>query len=183
MPPVIHTVGHSDRSLERFTAILTAHGITFVADVRRWPVSRRHPHFDRDALRAALADAGIEYVFEGKALGGRREPSPDSDTLHGALPPDYRGYAAHMATPAFRAACDRLVALAERERVALLCAERDPVHCHRSLIADHLVLQGREVIHLLDEARTQAHRPHPGARLSGNVVVYDRGTQTTLEGF
>lgn len=173
----ILTVGHSSRSLEDFLGILRAHGVAHVADVRAFPRSRRHPHFDRDALAAALRGAGIAYAHLPE-LGGHRTPRPDSP--HVALPAGaFRGYADHMDTPAFAAGVARLLALEPAGAVAAMCAEARPGECHRALLSDALVSQGVAVDHLLDAATRAPHVRHPLARLDGGRLVY-AGAQERL---
>src|SRR5688500_11134163 len=111
--PLVLTCGHSNRSIGEFLALLHAHGVTRLVDIRRYPSSRRHPQFSRDALAVALVESGIAYVHE-EALGGHREPRPDSrNTALGAG--WLRGYADHAATEAFRLALGRVVAVARDE--------------------------------------------------------------------
>lgn len=152
----VWTIGHSTHGAEDFLAILRAHGIEAVADVRRFPGSRRHPHFGRDALCALLAAAGIDYHgFPG--LGGRRTPRPDSrnSAWRNAA---FRGYADYMETPDFGEAMRRLEQLAATRRTAILCAEALWWHCHRALISDCLKARGVEVLHITDANRAA---PHP----------------------
>ncbi|HYM82024.1 MAG TPA: DUF488 domain-containing protein [Candidatus Limnocylindria bacterium] len=165
----ILTVGHSTRTFAELLAILTAHGVERVVDVRSLPRSRRHPHFDRDALAAELAAAGIGYAHRSD-LGGLRGASDSPD--HAGLPKALRGYGAHMETPAFAAALEELMRMAERERVVILCAEADPAHCHRSLIADALTARGVMVEHLLDPSRRIEHAVTRGAVIEGARVRY-----------
>ena len=171
----IYTVGHGARSLEEFIGLLRAAGIGVLCDVRRYPGSRRHPQFGREALAEALADAGISYEWHGEALGGRRSRREDSrhTALHNAA---FGGYADHMDTTQFRAALTALVERAESsERLAVMCAETLWWRCHRSLIADALTMRGAEVVHLIRAAsqtgvnpvvdiEQQRHRPHPTVR-------------------
>src|SRR5215471_2457273 len=127
------TIGHGNRSIEAFLALLRDAGIRCLVDVRAYPASRRHPHFARTALEQSLAHAGVRYVWEGKALGGRRTPAATS--AHLALDdPQFRAYADHMMTLAFREALERLIRCGCAERTAFMCAERLPSECHRSFI-------------------------------------------------
>lgn len=179
-PLTIHTIGHSTRALEPFIALLRREGVRHVADVRTFPGSRRYPHFGRDALAAALAEAGIAYSHH-PALGGRRRPRPDS--RNGAWRNEgFRGYADHMATDEFRGALDALVALAAREPVAVMCAEAVPWRCHRSLLADALVARGVEVRHIMD-ARSEPHRLTRFAVVRDGCVEYppEAGETTTTQ--
>ncbi|HYB42577.1 MAG TPA: DUF488 domain-containing protein [Candidatus Methylomirabilis sp.] len=165
----VHTVGHSTRSTEAFLALLAAHAIGCVVDVRRWPASRRHPHFGRESLTASLASAGVEYVWR-EDLGGDRAPGPDSPNTAwrtGA----FRAYADFMLTPAFAAAVADLELLAARRRIAVMCAEAVPWRCHRQLLADAFWVRGWPVRHILDTGCAE-HRLPAFARVSGERIVY-----------
>lgn len=178
MPGTVYTIGHSTRALDDFLAILAAHGIRGVADVRRHPGSRRHPHFAGPALAATLRDAGLAYDWLPE-LGGRRAPRPDSP--HTAWRLDaFRGYADHMDTDEFRTGLERLLALAEARPTAVLCAEAVPWRCHRQLVADVLVARGNGVVHLLDAHATREHALSRIARLDGGRVIYDAGQPPLL---
>ena len=170
---VVYTVGHSTRSLDELLALLAAHRIAGIADVRRFPASRRHPHFAREALARALAEHDIAYDWL-PGLGGRREARPDSPHVAWRSAA-FRGYADHMETPEFDQECARLLELAAARPTALLCAEAVPWRCHRQLIADALVARGIEVRHVLGASGTSLHRLTPFARLDGERVVYDGG--------
>ena len=164
------TIGHSTRSIEALLALLAAHRIELVVDVRTLPRSRRHPHFDRERLSAALGRAGVAYEHEPE-LGGLRRPRPDSP--HRGLADDgLRGFADHMDTAAFERALARLIALAPERPTTILCAEALPEHCHRSLIADALAARGVEVRHILDEAPPRPHAPSRAARIERGRVSY-----------
>ena len=164
---VVSTVGHSTRGLVEFVDLLRAAGVTLLVDVRRYPQSRRHPHFSREALSRALEEAGVAYRHEDD-LGGHREPLPGSPNT--AWREDaFRGYADHMATPAFQAALGRVLAAAPG--TAVMCAEADPLHCHRRLLADALVARGARVVHLLKAGRSAEHALHPRARVAADGGV------------
>jgi uncharacterized protein (DUF488 family) len=168
----LYTIGHGDRGLDVFVDMLRVGGIDTLVDVRRQPGSRRHPHFGREALAAALDAAGIEYRWEGEALGGRRRPR--SDSRHAALRSEsFRGYADHMESPAFREALSRVLESARSRHVAVMCAERHPSQCHRQLVADAAIARGFAVVHLLEPARTAEATLHTAARIEGADVVYD----------
>jgi uncharacterized protein (DUF488 family) len=164
------TVGHSTRALETFVDILRAHRIGAVADVRRFPASRRHPQYNGAALQASLAEHGIEYHGM-PALGGRRRPRPDSRNT-GWRNPSFRGYADYMETPAFAAAVAALKALATRRPTAVLCAEALWWQCHRALIADYLAAQGTTVLHIRDADRSEPHRYSAPAHVANGVLSY-----------
>jgi uncharacterized protein (DUF488 family) len=171
---IIYTVGHSTLSLNDFLALLRAHGIERLVDVRRFPGSRRHPHFGAGPLARALAEARIKYQHEPE-LGGRRTPaaaSPNSAWRSAG----FRGYADYMATPAFAAALERLLVQAAADRTTIMCAEAVPWRCHRQLIADALVARGYEVGHITSAARVEPHRLNPHAVVSAaGAVTYPGG--------
>jgi uncharacterized protein (DUF488 family) len=176
--PVLYTVGHSTRASAELIALLRAHGVEALVDVRRFPGSRRHPQFQREALADALAAAGIAYRHDAR-LGGRRQPVPGSPNT--AWRNDqFRGYADHMASAEFRAALADLLGEAAARPTTVMCAEAVPWRCHRQLIADLLVVRGIEVLHVTGRGRADAHRLTPFARPEGDRVVYDRGVPGTL---
>jgi uncharacterized protein (DUF488 family) len=132
------------------------------------------------ALDPVLKAQGIHYIWEGKSLGGMRRPGADSP--HTALDDAaHRGYADHMATPAFGAALERLIAIGEARLTAFMCAETHPEHCHRSFIADALAARGIEVLHLMGPQDVRAHVLREGARLAADGrVMYDACVQLGL---
>ena len=170
---LVHTLGHSTRSAADFVALCRTHGIEVVADVRSFPASRRHPHFAREALTDALAEAGVAYRWL-PGLGGRRRGRPDSPHV-GWRTPGFRAYADHMETAEFRDKLARLEALARERPTAIMCAEAVPWRCHRQLVSDALVARGVEVRHLLSPDDAAPHRLTPFARVEGTRVVYDGG--------
>jgi uncharacterized protein (DUF488 family) len=170
----VYTVGHGARSLDDFVAVLHAAQIGRLVDVRRYPGSRRHPHFGRDALAASLPAAGVVYDFRGDELGGRRRPVPE--TRHPAWrDPSFRAYADYMDTPAFRAALAKLEAdAAAGPPLAFMCAETLWWQCHRRLIADALAVRGVEVVHLMSAGERRLHAIHPDLRVDDEGrPVYD----------
>ncbi len=169
-PLRVMTVGHSTRTLDDFVALLRAHGVKRVIDVRTIPRSRHNPHFDRRSLAARLRSARLHYRhFE--ALGGLRHPHQDSPNTAWRNA-SFRGFADYMQTRAFREALERLIRLARQEPAALLCAEAVPWRCHRSLIADALAARGVLVEHILAPGRRAPHRLTPFARVRGRRVTY-----------
>jgi uncharacterized protein (DUF488 family) len=180
MAPVF-TLGHSTLPIEDFLARLAEPGVQTLIDVRRFPGSRRHPQFSRDALAASLAAAGIQYVHE-PDLGGRRDARPDSP--HTAWRVEaFRGYADHMETPEFAAALDRLIRRSQQETVTILCAEAVPWRCHRRLISDALVVRGLPVLHILGPGRADPHTLNADAHVfPGGRLVYSgpEGAQPSL---
>ncbi len=169
--PLISTIGHSNRSLEEFIALLKAHGVERVLDVRRFPFSRKWPHFNAGPLAEEVVAAGIDYSGLPE-LGGRRRPRPDSP--HRAWRVEaFRGYADFMDTPDFTSALKRAEALARERPSALMCAEALPWRCHRSLIADALLARGWEVREILSKKEARPHRLPDFARVEGERVIYD----------
>jgi uncharacterized protein (DUF488 family) len=167
---VILTVGHSTHALDDFLALLNAHRVEALADVRRFPASRRYPHFNRDVLAERLAAVGIAYTWIAE-LGGRRAPRPDSHNTSWRNR-SFRGYADYMETPAFRAAIERLEAIAAEKTAAILCAEALWWRCHRSLIADYLTARDRSVAHILDASTAEPHRYTKPARIVDGALSY-----------
>ena len=173
----IYTIGHSTRALEALLALLHAHGIRQLVDVRTVPRSRRHPHFSREALPSPLATEHIDYVHM-PGLGGLRTPRPDS--INTGFPADgFRGYADYMQTPGFRTSLDALVAHARRAPTAIMCAEAVPSRCHRSLISDALLARGIDVGHVVAIDRVEPHALTPFARRDGARLTYP-GAQPNL---
>ena len=173
---LIFTVGHSNHPLEKFVAILAAHAVERVLDVRRFPASRKWPHFNAESLSRSLPAAGIEYVGIPE-LGGRREPRPDSPHTAWRVAA-FRGYADFMDTPDFAAALERVSGLARERRSALMCAEVLPWRCHRSLIADALLARGWDVSEILSEKEVRPRQRPDFARIEGTRVIYDGGDPT-----
>ncbi len=164
------TVGHSTRTLEDFVHLLQAHEVGKVVDVRTIPRSRHNPQFNRETLPDGLREFGIGYMHM-PGLGGLRHPRPDSPN-QGWRNASFRGYADYMQTEEFEGHLQRLVELAARERICLMCAEAVPWRCHRSLIADALMVRGIQVEHILSPTRRQAHLLTPWAKVVGTVLTY-----------
>lgn len=177
---LLYTIGHSNHSQEVLIDWLRSHGITQLVDIRRHPGSRRLPQFNQGTLRHGLTTAGIDYHWQGESLGGMREPA-DTSTGFDALPAGaFRAFATHMNSAAFRAALAECLALAASSPTAIMCAERSPLHCHRQLISDYLVLQGHDVRHITGVDEVTLHEVNPAARLEEDRIFYDRGTQPEL---
>ncbi|MHC4849699.1 MAG: DUF488 domain-containing protein [Planctomycetota bacterium] len=149
----VFTVGHSNRSWVEFAALLAAHGIERIADVRSYPGSRRYPQFDRAQLERELPAVDVSYVWFGEELGGMRD------------------YAAHMETAEFEAGVKRL--LESSGRVACMCAEKLPDHCHRRFLSDALVARGVDVIHLLDKDTRVPHVVQPRSGDDHQGMLFD----------
>ena len=166
----IWTIGHSTRPLQEFLDLLRAEQIESLADVRRYPVSRRYPQFNATALAEALPDAGIRYSAYTE-LGGRRAPRPGSSNTRWRNA-SFRGYADYMETEAFQGALSRLSAEAEEARTAIMCAEAPWWRCHRALIADALKARGIEVLHIMAEGKIVPHPYTPAASVVDGVLYY-----------
>jgi uncharacterized protein (DUF488 family) len=172
-PPIVMTVGHSTRTLESFISLLQAHGVKLIVDVRTVPRSRHNPRFNRDSLPESLAAVGIAYEHL-PGLGGLRRPRRDSPNT-GWRNAGFRGYADYMQTPEFDAALaalNKLIKHAERKHLALMCAEAVPWRCHRSLIADALLIRGIKVEHLMSPKSSHQHTLTPWAKADGIRLTY-----------
>ncbi|MDQ3986509.1 MAG: DUF488 domain-containing protein [Actinomycetota bacterium] len=182
MPPTVYTVGHGNRSIDELTSVLASVGVGRLIDVRRFPGSRRHPHFARESLERWLPDRGVGYEWRGEELGGRRNPSPGPSRHAAWRSSSFQAYADHMDTEDFRRALEGLIAEARAgPALAVMCAETLWWKCHRRLISDSLVARGITVIHLVDENNRQPHRFHPSARVENGGVVYDVGVDRELD--
>jgi uncharacterized protein (DUF488 family) len=174
----ILTVGHSTHDEQEFVELLRGAGVELLADVRRYPGSRRLPHFERSALAGVLLEAGIDYRWFGESLGGRRKPLPDSP--NGAWRNDqFRGYADHMASEEFAVGLAELEQLAREQRVAIMCAEAWWVRCHRRLISDALTTRGWRVLHLAANGRLEEHELTDFAVVENGRISYP-ARQTSL---
>jgi uncharacterized protein (DUF488 family) len=175
----LYTIGHSTRSLDELVDLLREHGITLLADVRTAPGSRRMPHFTKAALAVDLPARGVQYAHLPE-LGGLRRPRPDSPNA-GWRNESFRGYADHMADPDFVAGLEHLVEWGRDRDVAFMCAEAVPWRCHRSLIADALLVRGIGVTHIVGPGRTQPAALTPFAHVGGGQVTYPGPVQGQLE--
>jgi uncharacterized protein (DUF488 family) len=177
-PVVIWTIGHSTRSLAEFSDLLLGEHIGLLADVRRYPASRMHPHFNAEALSRSLIAEGIRY--EGfPELGGRRSPRADSANTRWRNA-SFRGYADYMETSAFDIALAQLMTVAASARTAIMCAEAPWWRCHRALIADALKVRGVEVVHIMGEGNLVAHPYTSAANVVDGNLCY--GTSPGLFG-
>ena len=147
----VHTVGHSTHDIEKFIGLLKQHGVNAVGDVRSQPYSRYQPQFSQDSLKKELQRAGISYVFLGDELGARSE---DPECYIG----DQVSYTKLAQTPLFQAGLDRIASGVENYNLAIMCSEKDPLDCHRTiLVARHLVERGLTVTHILADGETESH--------------------------
>jgi len=167
---VVLTIGHSTRTLEEFIGLLQAHGVTRVVDVRTVPRSRHNPQFNKTSLPRALKKVGLGYVHL-PGLGGLRHAKRDSINM-GWRNASFRGYADYMQTPEFEHNLEELIRLAKQERIAIMCAEAVPWRCHRSLIADALLVRGIRAEDIMSPTRRQIHVLTPFAKVRGTTITY-----------
>ena len=173
-PPTAYSIGHGNRDSETFLALLQDHGIKFLADVRSYPSSKRNPYFNRETLEHTVGKAGISYTWFPE-LGGFRRTGLGNKSPHIALKSTgFRNYADYMATEPFRDAMPWLSHLANLGPTCIMCAETLPQKCHRTLLADYLLMQGIETIHILDGNRNTVHQLSSLATVSKNRIIYNR---------
>lgn len=171
------TIGHSNRDLSDFIYLLRSHRVEVVADVRRFPGSRRYPHFQKDALSDALADVGIGYIHYPE-LGGRRgKPAEDSPNT-GWRVESFAAYADYMATDAFTDALETFASQAAERRAAIMCSEAVPWRCHRRLIADALIVRGWEVLDIMGPSPASPRDLTPFARVTDRRLIYPKPPET-----
>lgn len=166
---VVHTIGHSTRTTEVFVDLLRVHDIHLVLDIRRWPMSKRHPHFNREALANALKGRGIEYLSR-QDLGGFRKPAADSLNTAWRVG-SFRAYADFMLTAEFAKIMSEVEPIAVKQRTAFMCAEALPWQCHRQLLADAFLVHGWHVRHIFDNG-CREHQLPPFARPEGKIIRY-----------
>ncbi len=165
------TIGHSNRLLADFLALLAAEEIDFIADVRRFPGSRRYPQFGRDALSAGLREAGLGYVHY-PDLGGRRTSRSESSQNAGWQVAAFAAFADYMQTDEFARAFEELSALASQSRTAIMCAEALPWRCHRRLIADQFVVCGWTVWDIIGPNQSREHSLPSFAKVVNGQLTY-----------
>jgi uncharacterized protein (DUF488 family) len=171
MLKIVWTIGHSNRELAEFIGLLTSESIELVADVRRFPGSRRHPHFSGDALHSAIAPLEIEYRHF-PALGGRRtERAPGSPNTAWRVDA-FNAYADYMRTSEFREEFNNLEAIAAQRRTAIMCAEALPWRCHRRLIADFFVARGWDVLDIVGPKQIKEHSLPEFAQVHEGMITY-----------
>lgn len=173
----IYTVGHSTRPLEELIAMLQGHDIQHLLDIRTMPRSRHNPQFNIDTLPVALADAGIAYTHMA-GLGGLRPHKKDSINLgwHNA---SFRAYADYMQSDEFAENLEQAIELGKPERIALMCAEAVPWRCHRSLVADALLVRGIATEEIVTPEKSEPHKLTPFARVEGTHITYPSDEPTT----
>jgi hypothetical protein len=175
--PVVLTVGHSTRNLKEFVALLLAHGVNQLVDVRTIPRSRHNPQFNRSRLPEPLRKAGIRYMHM-DGLGGLRHARHDSINTAWRNA-SFRGFADYMQTPEFEKALDQLIQVAQKRRTVIMCGEAVPWRCHRSLIGDALLVRGLCVEEIASPTRTRPHTLIPWARVRRNRLSYPASSERT----
>lgn len=168
--PLVMTVGHSTRAIGEFIRLLQAHGAACVVDVRTIPRSRHNPQFNKTTLPQKLKKAGMDYDHM-PGLGGLRHAQRDSPNA-GWRNASFRGFADYMQTPEFAKSLDELIRLAHRKAIVLMCAEALPWRCHRSLIADALLVRGIRTEDIMTPTRRQVHAFTPFAKVRGAALTY-----------
>lgn len=180
MAPALFTIGHSTHELDPFLALLGQHDIQVLADIRRFPGSRKFPHFNSENLATILPGKGIEYHWL-EVLGGRRrkEPGGKSNNL-GLRNESFRNYADYMQTAEFRQGVNQLLRYAAEKPTAFMCSESVFWRCHRRLASDYLLMQGIAVQHIMPSGELRPHTLTEGARIEGQEVTYPpRGDDRT----
>lgn len=167
----IFTIGHSNRSLEEFLQLLKEFKIKVLVDIRRYPRSRKFPHFNGEVLRKCLVAEGIEYLWL-EALGGHRHTSKNTNSPNtGIKSLGFRNYADHMITDESHRAVQELLCKAAKSSTAIMCAEKFYWKCHRRFLSDYLVAQGVDVEHIIDAVQISAHKLTPGAVITAELSV------------
>lgn len=170
----LYTIGHSTRAIDEFLEILHAHSIQVLVDIRAFPMSRRLPHFNREALEASLQKESIRYVWM-KELGGRRKRLRDDSPNTALRNQSFRNYADYMLTHSFLKAAQQVRELAQHTPTAIMCAEKMFFRCHRMLVSDYFALHGCRVLHIEDAAPPRPHVVTKEAKLIGDEVLYREG--------
>jgi len=167
-----HSIGHSTHSIDQFLALLGQHHIDVVADIRRFPGSRKFPHFNQESLAPDLQEAGIDYRWI-EALGGRRHKSENVQSKNlGLRNESFRNYADYMPTEQFREGVGQLLDESGRKRTAFMCSESVFWRCHRRLVSDHLMMKGIDVKHIMPSGELHLHTLTTGARVKDGEVNY-----------
>jgi uncharacterized protein (DUF488 family) len=180
VPSSLYTVGHSNHPLPHFLALLTANEIQTIADVRRFPGSRRHPHFSQAALSESLNELGIAYQHF-PALGGRRSTKKDDTADSAWRVSAFAAYASYMLSPEFSSAFTELSRIASNSRTAIMCSEALPWRCHRRLIADQFLAAGWSVFDIMSATSTKPHELPEFAVIAAGQVTYPAPQQRLFD--
>jgi uncharacterized protein (DUF488 family) len=172
MSPQLFTIGHSTHSLDRFLWLLAQHGIKMLADIRRFPSSRKFPQFDQDNLASTLQEASIEYRWL-ETLGGRRPKKAGGSSKNlGLRNESFRNYADYILTEGFREGIRELLTVAAGKPTAFMCSESVFWRCHRRLVADYLLVNGMTVQHIMPSGELRPHTLTEGARVEAGELTY-----------
>ncbi len=170
MEPALYTIGHSNRPFEDFLALLQANDIRLLVDIRTLPGSKKYPHFDKENFEAVLPTHQIAYCHMPQ-LGGRRAAKKDSINT-GWRHKAFRGYADYMQTEAFVEGADQLADLAQKQATAIMCSEAVPWRCHRSMVADAMLVRGFAVLDIISKTSVRPHKLTPWAVVDGTEITY-----------
>lgn len=167
----VFTIGHSNRPFKDFLSLLREFFIDVVADIRRYPSSRKFPHFNQEALSKLLKAENIGYLWF-EALGGRRHGEKNTQSPNTGLESlGFRNYADYMMTQEFKTAAQELLSTAAKARTAIMCAEKFYWKCHRRLLSDYLTAQGVQVIHIVETGKSYVHKLMPGVTISNDATL------------
>ena len=166
-----YTIGHSTRPIAEFIQMLKGHDVARLVDVRTVPRSRHNPQYNQEDLSAALEREHLHYLYMA-GLGGFRHAKKGATENLGWRNLSFRGYADYMQTPEFGGELQKLIDVARSGQSAIMCAEAVPWRCHRSLIADALLVRGIEVFEIASATKATRMTLHPWARVNGTEVTY-----------
>lgn len=169
----LFTIGHSTRTFEEFYRLLKEHAIQILVDVRSLPGSKRSPQFNRENLQKSLEEKGIKYVWLGEQLGGYRKKGLGEESPNKAWSDEsFRNYADHTLTREFERGIEKLLSLAEKQRVTIMCAEKLYWQCHRRIISDYLTVKGYQISHIVDKEKAIEHELPSFAKIKGGELTY-----------
>ena len=173
MKPQLFSIGHSNQPLDRFLGLLVQHRIEALVDIRRFPGSRKYPHWNQENLAASLQEAGIEYHWIETLGGRRRSKKADPVSLNRGLRNEsFRSYADYMLTEEFHQAAGRLLEIAAHKRAAMMCAEAVYWRWHRRLVSDFLLANDVTVQHIFPNGEVRPHKLTEGGKVEQGKVTY-----------
>jgi len=171
-PPTLYTIGHSTRDIGSFLELLQQNNIVVLVDVRRFPSSRKFPHFNKERLKQSLEESTIAYLHY-EDLGGRRKPQENSTNLAWRNK-SFQGYADYIETENFEKAIEKLIDIAQQKTTAIMCSEAVWWRCHRALISDYLKVRGWKILHIISKTSVQEHPYTTAAKIINNKVSYSK---------
>jgi len=175
------SIGHSNRRVSELISLLKKYNIQVLIDVRRWPRSRKYPHFNHEVLRERLEKEGIKYLWLGRELGGyRKDGLGDKSPNKAWSSMGFRNYADHALSGEFRRGIEQILVYAERWNVAYMCAEKFYWRCHRRIISDYLVAKGHKVTHIVDRQEVRDHKLPRFARIVNGRLIYPGSTRASI---